>query len=1184
MKYKYLHFVVAVVLSFFITTTVFAQAPDLGTAASFVLFSSNGAVGNTGLSHLTGNVGTNNGAVTGFGNVNGMMHNSDGVTASAAGDLLIAYNKLNATAATFSHAPLLGNGDTLIAGVYAIAGNSTLNLNLYLDAKGDSNSVFIIKIAGTFSTATASAINLINGAMACKVFWKVEGLVSMATNTVMKGNVIANNAAINMSTGVMLEGRALSTTGAINLDRVSAKTPVGCGSPYLTGPAAPVLGSTTCYAIFSGNGTVSNGGVSYVTGDIGTNSGLTSGFDSINVNGKIHAIPDPSTTACASDLLKVYNQLDTLTPDIQLLFPAQFGNSLVLTPHTYLMNGATVLTDTLFLDAQGNPDAVFAIKINGGALSTSTYANVVLMNGAKAANVFWKVEGAVQINDYSNFIGTIVCNNAAVSLKTGVVLNGRAFTTSGALSTAAVTVTIPPGCSSLPSNIWTGLVSTDWNTIDNWSGVVPTSTIDAIIAYATNQPELTANDSCLNLTLNKGTSLITGIYGLNVYGNIINSGSIDASLGTIALQGSASQRLAGAFTVKNLSLNNPAGAVIDSIAGSTVNVLNTFTPGNGVLTTGNNLVLKSSPAGTARVAAATYKNYVVGDVTIERYVPSRRAWRLMTTPLSDANSINDAWQNNQVYTTGIGTFVTGPGGGNGLDNGKNFSLKTFNVVTQLLENVTNTNVSLSAATGSADNKGYFLFVRGDRNPINLMPPNTNITTLSSKGGLQTGTQTFKASPVSGNLTLIGNPYASPVDFAALARYNISKRFYAWDPALNTVGGYVLLDYGDEEEDYTVTPASTQTNILQSSQAVYVQTASGEEGASVTFEENSKSTVATNAGFRTNNGTNEALRTNLYLKNADNTTTLADGVLSVYNNKYAAAVNMQDGAKMTNIDENLAIQRDGHLLSLERRPLADANDTLFFNLSNTTVRNYQFQFIPSNISSAVSARLEDTYLNTTTPVNVTDPTVVDFSVTADAASANTNRFRIIFTTSSALPVNFTLVKAYQKDNGIQVDWNVATESNTSRYEVEKSADGPQFTKLAQVVAKANDNTAVAYSWFDANPFNGYNFYRIKAIKNSGEVKYSAVVNVKITDSKGDITVYPNPVINRTINLQFNNQPKGTYIVKLMDALGQQLVTSTIIHLGGSATQTIQLPVTVSKGIYHLKVTNGETIKTQKIVVE
>jgi gliding motility-associated-like protein len=443
MKKELLNIVIFCVL-FLASQVNFAQAPNLGTAADFVLFSTNGAVTDVAQSsHLTGNVGAQIGAVSGFGNVDGQMHSGDGVTAQCAADLLIAYGSLNTAIPAYFPGPLLGNGVTLVKGVYSITSPSiTLNANLNLDAQGDSNAVFIFQLQGTFSTNTASQITLLNGAKACNVFWKVEGLITMAAGTIMKGTLIANNAAISIGTGVKLEGRLLSTAGAIGVNGVLAYTPIGCGSPFLTGPVAPALASTGCYALFSSIGYVTNVGVTHISGDVGSNSASATGFNPLFVNGIIHPVPDGSTAACSADLLNVYNYLNTLPYDIELLYPAQFGNSLVLTPHTYRMNAAATFTDTVFLNAEGNANAVFVFQI-GGALSTSTYSVVKLINGAQAKNVFWKVEGAVNINDYSQFAGTIICNGA-ISLTTGVTLDGRALTTVGALNTSAINVIMPP--------------------------------------------------------------------------------------------------------------------------------------------------------------------------------------------------------------------------------------------------------------------------------------------------------------------------------------------------------------------------------------------------------------------------------------------------------------------------------------------------------------------------------------------------------------------------------------------------------------------------------------------------------------------------------------------------------------------------------------------------------------------
>lgn len=432
----------------FIQNIFFGQAPTLGTAANFVLFTSVGAVTNTGITQLTGNVGSNIGSSTGFGNVDGVMHNGNGVTAQCGADLLIAYNQLNSATPNYFLVPLLGNGQILTAGTYSIMGVTTLNLDLILDAQGDPNAVFIFQIEAAFATNANSEIKLTNGAKACNVFWKIEGLTSMASGTIMKGTVIVNNAAIVMSTGVSLEGRALSTTGAISVDGIVSRTPLGCGSLILNGPIAPDLKATEYYAIFSSNGAVSNVGITNTTGDVGTNLGLTTGFDALLVNGNLHTIPDISTAQTAADLIDVNNYLNALPFDIELLYPAQFGNNLVLTPHTYLLNAATILTNTIYLNAQDNPNAVFVIKING-AFSTSTFAKIILINGTQAKNVYWKVDGAVLISDYSEFKGTIIANNGAVDLTTGVTLDGRIFTTTGALTSEEITVIIPSGFTNL---------------------------------------------------------------------------------------------------------------------------------------------------------------------------------------------------------------------------------------------------------------------------------------------------------------------------------------------------------------------------------------------------------------------------------------------------------------------------------------------------------------------------------------------------------------------------------------------------------------------------------------------------------------------------------------------------------------------------------------------------------------
>jgi hypothetical protein len=531
MKTKLL-FVVSAILLLMLPDQMFAKGIFLGTAADFAVFSTNGSVSNTGLSQVTGNVGSNNGSSTAFGNVNGVMHDQDGVSAQAAADLLIAYNQLNSAIPEYFPASLLGNGVTLIPGVYAIEGASTLNLGLTLDAKGDPNAEFIFKISGSFSANAESKIILKNGAQACNVFWKIEGLVSMAPGVAMKGTVIANNAAIILTTRDTIEGRVLSTAGAITIDGVLVYTPTGCGSPYLTGPSAPNLKSTACFTLFSADGPVLNTGISTIMGSVGTNVGLTTGFDALLVSGVIHPIPDLVTAKAAADLLEVYNYLNVLPNDIELLFPAQFGRNLVLTPHTYIMKAAAVFTDSLYLNAQGNADAVFVIKING-ALTTSTYSKVLLINGAQAKNVYWMIEGAVSINNYSVFCGTIICNNGALgAINTGVTLNGRALTTTGALTSAAITSIMAPECS--PTALEYNQFTTDAVTITpNPIGASTTIVLNVSGTYALKVYDVLGQEVYSSRLTQQSTSLDTrnfhkGIYFYKVTSNnkLVQSGKL----------------------------------------------------------------------------------------------------------------------------------------------------------------------------------------------------------------------------------------------------------------------------------------------------------------------------------------------------------------------------------------------------------------------------------------------------------------------------------------------------------------------------------------------------------------------------------------------------------------------------------------------------------------------------------
>src|SRR5690606_7521960 len=116
---------------------------------------------------------------------------------------------------------------------------------------------------------------------------------------------------------------------------------------------------------------------------------------------------------------------------------------------------------------------------------------------------------------------------------------------------------------------------------------------------------------------------------------------------------------------------------------SSYDVLNVV---KGTLTTGNKFTLKSNATNTARVAPVG--GSISGNVTVERYIPARRAWRLMNAPVGGTQTINQAWQEgvttaspNPNPAPGYGTYVTVGTVANGFDQNilgqSTSSLKSF---------------------------------------------------------------------------------------------------------------------------------------------------------------------------------------------------------------------------------------------------------------------------------------------------------------------------------------------------------------------------------------------------------------------------------------------------------------------------------------------------------------------------
>lgn len=227
-----------------------AQSPvGLGTAASFAVLAGT-TVTNTGPSVITGDLGVSPGsAVTGFppGTVIGAQHAADAVALQAQNDLTTAYNDAAGRTPATSVAGDLG-GRTLVSGVYKSTSSLGLTGAVTLNAQGDPSAVFIFQVASTLITASASHVDLINGAQACNVFWQVGSSATVGTGSAFAGNILALTS-ITVTTGSTIDGRALARNGAVTLDDDVITAPT-CETP----PPPPPTPTPTPTPSGSGHG------------------------------------------------------------------------------------------------------------------------------------------------------------------------------------------------------------------------------------------------------------------------------------------------------------------------------------------------------------------------------------------------------------------------------------------------------------------------------------------------------------------------------------------------------------------------------------------------------------------------------------------------------------------------------------------------------------------------------------------------------------------------------------------------------------------------------------------------------------------------------------------------------------------------------------------------------------------
>lgn len=134
--------------------------------------------------------------------------------------------------------------------------------------------------------------------------------------------------------------------------------------------------------------------------------------------------------------------------------------------------------------------------------------------------------------------------------------------------------------------------------------------------------------------------------------------------------------------------------------------------------------------------------------------------------------------------------------------------------------------------------------------------------------------------------------------------------------------------------------------------------------------------------------------------------------------------------------------------------------------------------------------------------------------------NKNNFAV-FQSNSFLPVklqNFTAQKL--NENKVGLNWQAASETNNSHFEIERSVDGASFAKIGVVRGAGNSSIAKQYSFTDNAAVAEHSqipalYYRLKQIDFDGTFEYSNVVVINLGTSatpSNQVVVFPNPATN------------------------------------------------------------------------
>lgn len=182
----------------------------------------------------------------------------------------------------------------------------------------------------------------------------------------------------------------------------------------------------------------------------------------------------------------------------------------------------------------------------------------------------------------------------------------------------------------------------------------------------------------------------------------------------------------------------------------------------------------------------------------------------------------------------------------------------------------------------------------------------------------------------------------------------------------------------------------------------------------------------------------------------------------------------------------------------------------------------------------------------------------------------------------LPLEGIELKAGWDGGFAKLEFEVYENDRFDRFCIERSENATGFTEI-NTVRNTSSSPQERYIYMDERINAPEVYYRVKGISRQGAPTYSKIVKLKNT-GRQDIRVFPNPVTNFTINVEFLTKVSGHVEVTIYGMRGEKLYYNQV-NPAGNRTIKFKVPNLFSvKTVYILSVSYNGNVVNEKIIFE